>query len=240
MPQSLTPFTVAIVEDERILREELAFQLMQLNFTVRAFDTVEAFYRYLAVDRRIILILDIGLHGEDGLSACQYLREHDVPIGIVMVTARSLQPERVEGLAAGADAYLVKPVDVQELAIIIKNLAARLFGLRREDLPGQIPCPWQIHHQLGGLQGPKGPTIRLSRDEERILSLLFEQPNTVCPFVTLATAIGMLPEDFDKHRLEVIISRLRQRVLRDTGEPLPIRTIRGLGYQFDCKSDETA
>ena len=88
--------------------------------------------------------------------------------------------------------------------------------------------------------GPSKLTIRLSRDEERLLTLLFSQPNTVCPFVTLATAIGVLPEDFDKHRLEVIISRLRQRALRDMGEELPIRTIRELGYQFDCRVDGTA
>lgn len=238
MPQSLNPFTVAIVEDEPILREELAFQLTQMGFTVQAFTSIEEFYRYQVVGHQTILILDVGLQGENGVSACRYLREHDVKIGIVMVTARSLQIERIEGLAAGADAYLVKPVDEQELAIIIKNLAARLFGMRQDDPPGQIePCPWLIHHPLGVLQGPKGSTIRLSRDEERILSLLFEQPNTACPFVALANAIGMLPEDFDKHRLEVIISRLRQRVLRSMGEPLPIRNVRGLGFQFDCKGD---
>ena len=241
MPQSLTPFTVAIVEDERILREELAFQLTQMGFAVQAFISVEAFYRYQAVGHRTILILDIGLQGEDGLSACRYLREHDVTIGIVMVTARSLQSERVEGLAAGADAYLVKPVDTDELAVIIKNLAVRLFGMWRVDLPGQLePCPWQIDYSLGVLRGPGKRTIRLSRDEERILASLFGQPNTVCPFVTLAAAIGTLPEDFDKHRLEVIVSRLRQRVLRDMGEPLPIRTIRGIGYQFDCQGDGVA
>ena len=241
MPQSLTPFTVAIVEDERILREELAFQLTQMGFTVQAFISVEAFYRYQAVGHRTILILDIGLQGEDGLSACRYLREHDVTIGIVIVTARSLQSERVEGLAAGADAYLVKPVDTDELAIIIKDLAVRLFGMWRVDSPGQLePCPWQIDYSLGVLRGPGKRTIRLSRDEERILASLFGQPNTVCPFVTLAAAIGTLPEDFDKHRLEVIVSRLRQRVLRDMGEPLPIRTIRGIGYQFDCQGDGVA
>ena len=66
MPQSLTPFTVAIVEDERILREELAFQLTQMGFTVQAFISVEAFYRYQAVGHQTILILDIGLETAGG------------------------------------------------------------------------------------------------------------------------------------------------------------------------------
>lgn len=233
MPQSLVPFTVAIVEDERILREELLFQLTQMGFTVQAFDAMEPFYRYQAVAPRTILVLDIGLHGEDGLSACRYLRGHDIVIGIIMVTARSLHDERIEALEAGADAYLVKPVNLQELVITIKNLAVRLFGLRNSDVSQILePCSWHIDHARGELRGPNGASIRLSRDEERLLTLLLSQPNVICSFFMFATALGVLAEDFDKHRLEVIISRLRQRVVLNIGETLPVRTIRGIGYQF--------
>ncbi|NCC32579.1 MAG: response regulator, partial [Chloroflexia bacterium] len=108
---SKSSYSVAIVEDEPVLREELAFQLEHLGFVVQAFDSVEACYRYLAVRPRTILVLDIGLEGEDGLSACQYLRANEMTIGIIFVTARSLQHERIAGLAAGADAYLIKPID---------------------------------------------------------------------------------------------------------------------------------
>ena len=118
-------FTVSLVEDEAVLRQEMAFQLGHNGFSVETFESASAFYRYLATRPRTIAVLDIGLSGEDGLSVCRYLRQHDDRMGIVFVTARSLREERLEGLASGADAYLVKPVDMDELMLILKRLATR-------------------------------------------------------------------------------------------------------------------
>lgn len=238
MPNSALPYTVSIVEDERILREELTFQLQQLGFDVQAFADVEAFFRYLAVNQKTLLVLDIGLNGEDGLSACRYLREHGVALGIVFVTARSLQDERMLGLEAGADAYLVKPVNAHELAVILHNLGQRLFGatLPPDDAVKIVPS-WRVDSGKGVLLGPNAIAMPLSRDEERLLNVLLEHPNDVCPTIELALAIGMMLDTQNKHRIEVILSRLRQRTLRLTGRELPLRTIRGMGYQF-CNNDE--
>lgn len=121
----LVNIPVAIVEDEPVLREELAFQLGHMGFVVSTFENANQVYRHLAVSSMPLVVLDIGLEGEDGLSVCQHLRAHNSRIGIVFVTARSLRDQRIEGLAAGADAYLVKPVDVDELALILRRLAER-------------------------------------------------------------------------------------------------------------------
>jgi DNA-binding response OmpR family regulator len=78
--------------------------------------------------------------------------------------------------------------------------------------------------------------VPLSRDEERLLAALLAHPDDTCPTVRLAAALGMLPDDPHKHRIEVIISRLRRRVLQLTGRELPLRTVRGVGYRL-CLSD---
>ncbi len=114
-------FTVSVVEDEPVLRQELAFQLGHLGFAVETFETAAAFYRYLAVRPRTIAVLDIGLPDEDGLSICHHLRQHDSQMGIVFVTARALRDDKLTGLNAGADAYLVKPIDVDELVLILSR-----------------------------------------------------------------------------------------------------------------------
>ena len=239
MPNSALPYTVSIVEDERILREELTFQLQQLGFDVQAFADVEAFYRYLAVNQKTLLVLDIGLNGEDGLSACRYLREHGVAVGIVFVTARSLQDERMLGLEAGADAYLVKPVNVHELAVILQNLGLRLFGSAPPpDDAVKVVTSWRVDSGKGVLLGPNAIAMPLSRDEERLLNVLLEYPNEDCPTIKLALAIDMPPDDLNKHRIEVILSRLRQRVTRLTGQTLPLRSVRGLGYRFHLSDED--
>ncbi|CRI66447.1 putative Transcriptional regulatory protein ompR [Thiocapsa sp. KS1] len=231
MPKS--SYSVAIVEDEPVLRQELAFQLEHLGFDVQAFDSVEACYRYLAVRPRTLLVLDIGLEGEDGLSACRYLRAHEMAIGIVFVTARSLHQERIAGLEAGADAYLVKPIDPLELAAILTNLGHRLFGTGTNGVPEQgNGSYWLIEPRAGVLMAPGEIRVPLSRDEQRLWEALLEHPDETCPTVRLAAALGMLPDDPHKHRIEVIISRLRGRVLQLTGRELPLRSVRGVGYRL--------
>ena len=74
--------------------------------------------------------------------------------------------------------------------------------------------------------------MRLSSNEARILRLLFEKPGAVAVAREIALALGLLPDEYNKHRVEVIISRLRDKVLRETGSPLPLQTKRGMGYLF--------
>src|SRR5258706_15721821 len=110
-------YSVALVEDEPMLRQEMAFQLGHMGFHVQTFDAAPGLSRYLATHPQTVTVLDIGLPGEDGLSICHYLRAHDPRMGIVFLTARGLRDDRLQGLASGADAYLIKPVDMEELAL---------------------------------------------------------------------------------------------------------------------------
>lgn len=230
--------TVCIVEDEEVLRDELAFQLRQLGFSVETFDSAPPFYRYLATRQQVIAVLDIGLPGEDGLSICEYLRSHDPHIGIVFMSARGLHSEQVAGLEAGADAYLVKPIDVEVLVLILHRLTQRIMAVN--------PCPalqlmhpaqpqtdaWVLNDRTSQLIAPNGLHLRLSLHEFRLVQLLLQNPGEICSHAALGHALGGPPETDRKHRIEVILSRLKARARRQIGMALPIHSERGYGYRM--------
>lgn len=235
MTEKASPYTVSIVEDEPVLREELAFQLEHHGFVVAAFENAAQFYRYLATRPKTVVVLDIGLEGEDGLSVCQYLRAHDVDMGIVFVTARALRCERLAGLDAGADAYLAKPVDVDELVLILRRLGQRLTANPSAEPPPVQECEdgqWRLDSGSGMLVTPNGTWIRLSLSEAQLLHALIAHQGEPCTHAELAASLGFLPEEYNRHRTEVIVSRLRERVYRQSGLALPIQAERSVGYRL--------
>ena len=227
-------FTISIVEDEPVLRQEMAFQLRHMGFEVQAFDCAAAFYRYLAVRPRTIAVLDIGLTGEDGLSICRHLREHDPHMGIVFLTAHGLREDRLAGLAVGADAYLVKPVDIDEIVLIIKRLAMRFASPApaQKTLHTTAIGSWRMEPGSGFITAPNGVDVRLSVSEGQLLRVLASKAGAPCNHAEMATALGLHPDEFSKHRAEVIVSRLRSKVTRVTGLNLPVLAVRGMGYSM--------
>ncbi len=233
--------TIALVEDESVLRQEMAFQLGQYGFTVQTFESATGFYRFMAVNENVIAVLDIGLEGEDGLSICRYLRQHNPQLGIVLITARGLRHDRLAGLAAGADAYLVKPIDIDELVLILKRLDERLQATHispagagaqagASAAPSTRETGWQLSTAGTTLLAPNGGHVMLAANETQLLRRLVGRAGDVCSHAELGAALGILPEELDKHRLEVIISRLRAKTLRQTGLRLPLQSSRGAGY----------
>ncbi|MDZ7813630.1 MAG: response regulator transcription factor [Ideonella sp.] len=274
VPANRTSAEVVIVEDEDILRNELSFVLRHHGFRVAAYASAQELYRHLAVRSAGAVILDIGLVGEDGLSICTYLRRHDPHLGIVFLTARGLRDDRLRGLAAGADAYLVKPVEMQELILILDRLldrravsqgqgstasapgAVSLVGAAPSEgvmmpppadqgilsgLPSTAasapavsePQPshaWTLHVGLGQLKAPNGLTRKLSNNERTLLYCLAQQQGEVISAEVLSAQLQIPQEEYDKHRIEVIISRLRRNIEQTVGLSLPLFAKRGTGY----------
>lgn len=226
---------IAVVEDEAVLREELAFQLGHMGFAVETFENAAQLFRRLAVHRFDVVVLDIGLAGEDGLSICRYLREHDRRIGLVFATARAQRDDRLTGFEAGADAYLTKPIDIDELSLILQRLSERATSENAEPaqaLPEAESSSWRLEGERGFLLVPGNHRVQLTLNEVRLLGALMGMPDRAVGNRELAMALALLPDEFNKHRVEVIISRLREKVLRETGVPLPVITKRGHGYAF--------
>jgi DNA-binding response OmpR family regulator len=144
---------VAVVEDDAALRDELSFQLQHHGFQVVAFADAYGLYRHMATNKVAAVVLDIGLPGEDGLSIARLLRGHDAQLGIVFLTARAQREDRLTGLQTGADAYLTKPVDLDELVLLLRRLLARLQGCAKTALrlqPRPVAMP--------GRKGQKRPS----------------------------------------------------------------------------------
>ena len=235
--QTAPQFTISLVEDEPVLREEMAFQLAHNGFVVESFESAAEFYRHLAVQPNTIAVLDIGLPGEDGLSICKHLRQHNAQIGIVFLTARGNRESRLAGLELGADAYLVKPVDMDELVLVLKRLAMRFKTTAPSwsQLPnsGFANNQWQLEAGASFIMAPNGIRVRLSVNESQVIRAMLLKAGEACGHTELALAMGLLPDEFNKHRAEVIVSRLRGKVERECGLRLPIQSVRGVGYQIN-------
>ncbi|MEL1265733.1 response regulator transcription factor [Pseudoxanthomonas putridarboris] len=226
----LSPPRVVVVEDEDELRELVVDDLRARGYAVVGLPSAEALYRHMSVHALDIVVLDIGLPGENGFGVAAHLRQL-ARVGIIMLTARGGGSAMAQGLAEGADLFLTKPVDYDVLAVAIANLHRRLAA--GELPPGGQSEParaWSLSDNGWTLHGPDTRTLALSEAERTILVKLFEQPGEPIARTLLIEALTDQPWDFDPHRLDMLVHRLRARAGSVFAQPLPLRAIRGTGY----------
>jgi DNA-binding response OmpR family regulator len=239
---------IFLVEDDDVLREALRFVLEQNQYAVFAVTSAAELYRQMAVQSVDAVVLDVGLEGEDGFSICEYLRAHNPHLGIVFVTGMTAPDDRFKGLSCGADAYLTKPVDTRELLLILARIqdrwlarAAELSRLAAAHGPemagtavaGPPPPPptlWTLRIASGLLQAPNGRTRRISSNERALLYGLGQAGGEPLSAEALAKILDFEVDDGHRHRIEVIVSRLRRNVEQSTGMHLPLMSVRGTGY----------
>ena len=226
---------IYLVEDEADLREELAVSLTALGFEVQGYGDAAEFYRALVARRCDIAVVDVGLPGEDGFSVARHLHTAG-GIGVVMLTARRALEDRLQGLQEGADAYLVKPIDVRELAATLRAVARRLGNA------GSAPKPsadWQLAEGGWVLRDPEKRELSLTTAERAFLNCLFENRGQPCTRDQLIIALGGNTIDFDPHRLDSLASRLRRKA-QEVGINLPLRSVRNTGYVFSATDAEAS
>lgn len=220
-----------LIDDDELLRERvLVPRLRQFGFEVTAIGSIEAMAGAIAQSRPDMVLLDIGLPVVDGFEIARRLRAQHADIGIVMLTGRSENTDRIRGLSEGADAYLSKPVEIDVLVATLHSVARRLRPLA-EVLPSA--GSWRLDADDWVLLSPAGGRVMLTRSERRLLERLTDQGNRV---VSRESLIAGLTDDvhaFDPHRLDSLIHRLRRKVLAATGEPLPLIAVHGQGYLLD-------
>lgn len=217
---------IVVVEDNEDLLDEVLFHLgRQAAYQVSGARDGRELDACLAAHPADVVVLDLGLPGEDGLTIARRLRDQP-GLGIVMLTARGGLEDRVTGLETGADAYLVKPVDMRELVAVVDSVLRRLPP--REEVPEEgwvfYPARWQVRSPGGTLQ-------TLTAAENRVLQVLAEAAGQTVPRHQLASVQGKPALDFDYRRLESTISRLRRKLDAGDGES-PVRAARGQGYAF--------
>lgn len=226
-PQSLAGLRVAVVEDDAELRALLVGELADQGVAATALDSAEALYRHLAGQPCDVVLLDVMLPGEDGYSVAAHLRRSS-NVGIVMLTGRGAPRDMAQGLGQGADLYLVKPVDPDVLVAALASLRRRLDAAG--DAPAAAPAAWSLRSGGWRLCAPDGSGLDLTGAERALLQPLFAHAGQPVDRETLIAAQTDAPWDFDPHRLEVLVHRLRARVRAATGHALPLRAVRGAGY----------
>jgi two-component system response regulator MprA len=214
-----------IIDDDRALRDALRRALMLAGYDV---DTAEGGQQGLT---RIVertpdaIILDIGMPGVDGLELCRRLRAAGDRVPVLMLTARDAVEDRIDGLDAGADDYLVKPFDLGELE-------ARLRALLRRAAPDDVAAP--IFHELrldptrhGAMVGDR--FAELTRTEYQLLELLMRNPRQVLPREVIYDRVWGYDFGPASNALRVYVGYLRRKLEQLGARPL-IATVHGVGY----------
>ena len=217
------PLTLLLVEDHDGLRELLVEHLQGAGHRVLAAPSAEAVDE-LYPDRRVDLyLLDLNLPGEDGLSLARRLRAAEPGVGIIMLTARDGIRDRVRGYVDGADVYLPKPVEVDELDAVIGALSRRLRTL--------APTALKLDRDRLLLCGP-ATQVRLSAAETALLGGLARAPERSLESWQLIELLGKPVERYRKASLEVHIVRLRAKLIEAGADSDCILALRGRGYRL--------
>ena len=221
-----------VVDDDREICDLLSLYLGEQGFKVATVEDGVAMDEWLAENTADLVVLDLMLPGEDGLSLARRLRaEHKLPI--VMISARGEEVDRIVGLEVGADDYLPKPFNPRELLARIRAVLRRSTGARAAERREDI-------FEFGSfrLDGQKRVLSKdaeetdLSRAEFDLLHVFVEHPNRVLTREMIMDLLeGRDRDPFDRS-IDVRVTRLRHKIEEDSTRPQFIRTVWGVGYQF--------
>lgn len=217
---------VILLEDEPVLRQELGEFLEAQGYTTLCVSDLAAFERGFDARCHRLAVIDIGLPDGCGLDLIRRLRDAGEPIGIVVFSARSASADRISGLALGADHYLGKGCDLDELAATLAALARRLA------LTSPPTADWVLDAGPRQLFVPNGATVALSQQDLVVLRCLMSTPQTSISRRQIVEALGADYLDYDQRRLDTQMRRLRRRIEAVSERPLPVKTLRSSGYCF--------
>ncbi len=230
---STGPDRVLLVDDEKALREPLAAYLTKQGFAVREAESAAIARSMLRSEPADLVLLDIMMPGEDGLSLCRHLVEaKGTPV--ILLTARGEATDRIVGLEIGADDYVVKPFEPRELVARIRSVLRR--SARAETAPALEQDygfeNWRLDPLKRRLTDPAGAVVAISSAEFRLLKAFLDHPRQVLDRDRLLDMVqGREAHLFDRS-VDNAISRLRRKVEEDRSDPQLILTVRGGGYML--------
>ena len=229
---------VLVVDDDAGIRELLTQYLRRQGLQASAVADGAQMRHALATQRVDLLVLDLMLPGTDGLSLCRELRAPGKPhLPIIMLTARSDEVDRVLGLELGADDYLAKPFAARELLARIRSVLRRTRMLppnltRAEPSRMLHFAEWQLDTVARHLLDASGAIVALSGAEYRLLRVLLQHPNRVLTRDQLLSLTQGREADVFDRSIDLLVSRLRQRLGDGAREARLIKTVRNEGYVF--------
>ncbi|PYE92970.1 two-component system OmpR family response regulator [Rhizobium sp. PP-F2F-G38] len=229
---------IIVVDDHREIRDLVAAYLTQHGFKVSAAESGAALRKILEKSSADLLILDIMMPGEDGLSVCRQIRASgDLPI--IFLTAMADDTDRIIGLELGADDYLVKPFNPRELLARVRAVLRRACSSTTVREPPKDEVigfhGWHLHVRRRELQSHEGLGVALSTAEFRLLKVFLDHPHIVLTRDELLDhTAGRSADAFDRS-IDNQVSRLRKKIEPDPKNPTIIRTHWGGGYSLSVE-----
>jgi two-component system OmpR family response regulator len=240
MPAPVTSPHLAIVDDDLDITTLLANYLAGHGFRTSALHSGAELMALMASDPPALVLLDLGLPGEDGFAIARRLREH-WRCGLVIVTGRGDAVDKVVGLEIGADDYVTKPFDLRELVARVKAVMRRLDPLPAPPAPAEAPAAapsrlcfagWQLDTSARTLENPQGGEVALTSGEFDLLKALASHPGRVLSRdFLLEHTRGREAAPFDR-TIDVQVGRLRKKIEADPENPQIIKSVRSAGYVF--------
>jgi two-component system OmpR family response regulator len=223
-----------VVDDDREIRHLLTEYLTQAGFRITAVGDGKAMRRAMEANRIDLVILDLMLPGEDGLSLCRDLRTRSNSLPVLVLTARGDEVDRIVGLEMGADDYLAKPFNPRELLARIKTILRRAQALppnlELAEATSFRFAGWTLDVATRNVKAPDGLIVPLSGAEYRLLRVFLDHPQRVLPRDQLLELANKREAILFDRSIDVLVGRLRKRLGDDSKEPTLIKTVRGEGY----------
>ncbi len=216
---------IMAVDDDDRLRDLLKRFLSREGYDVTTAKDAASARKLMSTMTFDLVILDVMMPGEDGLSLLKSVREQRSTTPVILLTARGLPAERIEGLKLGADDYLPKPFEPEELTLRIGSILKRAAP---EAPVEEIKLSGMIFHVNKGELRKDGRLVRLTESETQLLSILAARTGVAISRHELAmlTAAGV------ERSVDVQVTRLRRKIERDPREPVHLQTVRGVGYRL--------
>ncbi|ABA80661.1 response regulator [Rhodobacter sphaeroides] len=228
-------YHMLVVEDDPVSRQTLAMYLRKENHEVSEARDGEQMRRVFAKGDVDVVMLDINMPGEDGLSILRELRRQS-EVGIIMVTSRKEDVDRIVALELGADDYVTKPYNMREILPRAKNLARRVAALRlvRPDQPATTFDGWTLDAAHWALTDPAGNHVKLTRAEFELLATFVAHPGQVLTRDQLMNHVGRRGHETFDRTIDVLVRRIRRKIEADPSDPRLIVTVHGIGYVFQA------
>ncbi|MBP2197680.1 response regulator [Pantoea cypripedii] len=231
---------ILVVDDDRDIRELVTDYLIKSGYRATGAANGREMRALLAANAIDLVVLDIMMPGDDGLTLCRQLRsdpQRNLPI--LMLTARSEDSDRILGLEMGADDYLVKPFVARELLARIKAILRRTRALPPNlqiTETGRLIAfgDWQLDTSARHLLDNEGVIVALSGAEYRLLRVFLDHPQRVLTRDQLLNLTQGREAELFERSIDLLVSRLRQRLREDAREPAYIKTVRSEGYVLAC------
>ena len=224
---------VLVLEDEANIRGFIVINLRRAGYEVVEAESGEEALEKLKAQKDIrVALLDVMLPGIDGFEVCRRLRANDANIGIIMLTARSQEMDKVTGLMTGADDYVTKPFSPAELTARVDALMRRSGAAEPEEKSGELTSPPFTLNLRNRTLEKNGQRVKLTQVEYGLMKLFMENPGKALSREEILDTVWGHDYFGELKIVDVNIRRLRLKIEDDTANPTYITTVWGFGYKW--------